>query len=87
MTPLERAARKLRELTIKNGGVCRGDDETGWLEYIDDARAVLLAIREPSEAVLRAMRDTVPVSGHEWEYENDEAVAHWQSMIDAARDE
>ncbi|QUT04859.1 helix-turn-helix transcriptional regulator [Sphingobium phenoxybenzoativorans] len=51
---------------------------------IKEARAALAALRQPTEAILKAMRDTVPIDGHEWEYVESGAAEHWQAMIDAA---
>lgn len=50
MTPLERAARALSARTIS---------PNGWKDFIDDARAVLLAIREPSEGMTVQMAEAV----------------------------
>lgn len=47
------------------------------------ARAGLEAIPASDGALLAAMRDSVPVDGHEWEYLDAEAPAHWTSLIDA----
>lgn len=58
-----------------------------WRNWEPAARAAIAAMREPTEGILQAMRDTVPVSGYEWEYETDEALPHWQAMIDAALEE
>lgn len=48
------------------------------------AMAVLLAMREPTQAILAAMEHTVPANGHEWDFAEWMAVEHWQAMIDAA---
>jgi hypothetical protein len=80
---LERLARTLRELTKQNGRQCHGDDETGWRYYVDDARAVLAAIRQPSEemvshgALQLAEGDGVDV-------DLQQVAAAWRQMIDAA---
>lgn len=56
-------------------------------EWIEDARAAIEAMREPTPGILAALRDNVPVYGHEWEYEEDEAPICWRAMIDAALSE
>ena len=77
-TPLERAARALAYGT----GV-----EDDWPQWIPAARIVLLAIREPSEAMIKSGTD-VPcddfVSGGLIYSTDDEAKAIYQAMIDAA---
>lgn len=60
------------------------DGKPLWQDYLPEARAVLAAIREPSEGILQAMKRTVPCDGHEWEFADWCAVEHWQAMIDAA---
>ena len=79
MNMLELAARAL----VDNYPLDSGETPLDWEEVLPVVRAVLGAIREPNEAVLKTMRNTVPVDGYEWEYRDDEAVAHWQAMIDA----
>ena len=81
MTSIERVARKLRDLTLKNSGKCRGDDETGWRDYREDAIAILEAIREPSHEMLEGaarvdLGPEGPVGGREY----------WGAMIGAAID-
>jgi len=100
MTPLERAARAVRdEIAIPHGDgtfVVEG----GFREdrfFLEVARAVIAAIREPSEAVRKAMRQTIPVDGYEWEYNDpiisdgvvidDEPGDCWRAMIDALLEE
>jgi len=102
MTPLERAAAAVREEMCAYRCAYRSADM--WMteggrrsdnDFTDIARAALAAIREdPGEAVRRAMRETVPVTGHEWEIMEreelgngmviDPMLEHWQAMIDAA---
>jgi hypothetical protein len=48
-----------------------------WKDYIDQARAALAAIREPSEAMRRAAYPHLP-------HASLEALRVWQSMNDAA---
>ena len=64
-TPLERAARALCER--------HGYSANAWPAYVDSARAVLMAIREPSKAMYAA--GALQSGG---------AVAAWQATIDAA---
>lgn len=91
MTPLERAARALCTLDGKEPDVGEPFDveaqpfggpassEPSWLSYRDAARAVLQAIREPSDAMLDA--------GDIWTNEQCSPDAIWQAMIDAALEE
>lgn len=79
MTSIEQVARKLREMSLKNGGKCRGNDETGWRDYRDDAIAILETIREPSEEMLEAaaridLGPEAQIGGKEY----------WGAMIGAA---
>ena len=72
-TPLERAA---RALCVRNEG-----NELSWDWWLDDARTVLLAIREPSEA----MHSNVDAMLHaDGAYMDCSDTAVWQAMIDAA---
>lgn len=90
MTPMERAAEALRGAVYEDDRV---SDQMHQEAAKAAVRAVLAAIREPSDAVRRAMRDTVPVDGHEWEHMEreelgnglvlDPAADHWRGMIDA----
>jgi hypothetical protein len=90
---IERATRALAK------SQCGVDDLDGLDEEMqaklrEDVRAVIAAMREPSAAILQAMRDTVPVDGHEWDYLETERLSngmvldapgdHWRAMIDAA---
>ena len=77
MTPLKRAELAILQVARERGVIM------GCVAANHMAIEVLSAIREPSEAVLKAMRDTVPVDGYEWEYMEAEAAPHWQAMIDA----
>jgi len=85
MTPLERAATAVREAdgTYPNGdgkwmaeGGIVGDDH--WLSI---ARAVLEAIREPSEVMAKAGTDTLPAFEAPLQADASDC---WQAMIDAA---
>lgn len=51
------------------------------------AHAILNAMREPTPVILKALRESVPVNGCEWEYAEEEGPDCWRAMIDAALDE
>lgn len=53
MTPLERAARAVYKVSY-NGPYGPEDEDAAWRTQLDAVRAVLTAIREPSEAMDRA---------------------------------
>ncbi|MEJ5979495.1 hypothetical protein WG901_22770 [Novosphingobium sp. PS1R-30] len=82
MTPLELAARSL----CNNEG--HDPDRVGlsnngdhyWTTYVGKARAVLEALREPSEAMLEAVY-------REMRFDDGTALKAWQRMIDAALEE
>lgn len=78
MTPLERAARALAE-TYNRHRIPGAPDNPGAdpVDY-EDARAVLRAIREPSEGMVQ-----VGCSGGDWPY----AADTWSAMIYAALEE
>lgn len=57
MTPIERAARVIAELA--GGGPWERMSEPHRESYIDEARAVIAAIREPSEAMVQAYADGI----------------------------
>lgn len=75
MTPLERAARALCKRN------CGADDN--WPIWFNDARAVLLAIREPSNEMIDAGRDVGPAAP----YGLHEVRERWETMIDKALEE
>ena len=84
MTPLERAASALQ--TAWDGGEAEGLPPIAFSEtearYL--ARAVLQAIREPSEGMLEAGKEDSGIDG----YVNDFwPIVPWQAMIDAALSE
>lgn len=83
--PLERAARALYRTGDFDHNQL-GEDEI-WPDLVDYARAVLMAIREPIEAMVAVggvhAADTPPIS----EEGNVAAIAVWQAMIDAAMEE
>lgn len=101
MTPLERAARALyksRNEHIEIIGAPFG--LKGYVppfeelhpysqrQYLDEARAVLQAIREPSEAMVSSAHHGIEFSDglSESEYK-DAPIACWQAMVDAALSE
>lgn len=63
------------------------DGPPGDLDWPAIIRAALLAIREPSDAVLKTMRDTVPMGGMEAEYVDEDAGPCWTALIDAILNE
>ena len=81
MEPLERAARALCELAGNPPGAAMGGKPL-WMDYLPEVRAVIKAIREPSDGVISsaahlfegAVRPTL---------EGDEAKKAWRLMIDA----
>jgi hypothetical protein len=72
---IERAARALARRDSNGPG-----DESEWPSYTNDVRAVLRAIREPSEGMVEAYLRPKKMKF-------DGAVATWQAMIDAAMGE
>jgi len=69
MDMIERAARALWEM----------GDAGVWEDWIPEVRAVLAAIREPSEAMIAA-GEQAPCHDDK----GDESTPVWQAMIDAA---
>lgn len=78
MTPLERAVERIYS------EVTKADRSIDKIEARAIVRTVLLAMREPSDAIIDAMRKTIPVDGHEWEWVPEDAADCWRAMIDAA---
>lgn len=84
MTPLERAARALCELAGNPPGATM-NGKALWQDYLPEVRAVIAAIREPSQTMVNAGNRTKPynVTG------NCEGTIHpvvqraWPAMIDA----
>lgn len=77
MTPIERAARALCSLD-GNPENATMDGKSLWQDYLPEVRAVLAAIREPSEAALRAGEEIID------EYSPGTPVdLAWKAMIDA----
>src|SRR5688572_5024787 len=77
MTPLERAARAVYKLG-DNGPYGPEDEDEQWHQHVDVARAVLQAIREPSEAMEEAGDSCLGLAT---------SPVIWQAMIDAALEE
>lgn len=91
MTPLERAAKTPSPVALATKEVERtlrmfNYREGNLAEHRALVRAVLQAIREPSESMVTAASENAqPISEPgAWSYPDDLARAHWQSMIDAA---
>lgn len=99
MNSVERAARALStaegiDPDYIGPGMC-GDP--AWRFKVSTVRQVLEAIREPDEAIRQAMRDNVPVDGHEWEFMEREELSNgviidpardcWHALIDAVLDD
>lgn len=82
-TPLERAARALAEAEVSGMRALGIQVELPhWPHYIVPARAVLMALREPSNAMLNAGNDGV------YDQSGDtNPFVIWQDMIDAAMTE
>lgn len=83
-TPLERAARALCRAQglpedYTGQGTC-GDPS--WKFKVEQARAVIMAIREPSEAMLAATRKFAQAS-EAHAYTDMRAKSEWRAMIDA----
>jgi hypothetical protein len=70
MEPLERAAKAIAKRNYP--GASEADIEEMWGGYVDDARTVLEAIREPSEGMLE------PFGIHKARMK-----MNWKAMIDA----
>jgi hypothetical protein len=75
--PLESAARALCKLDGRPDHA-EMNGITLWQDYLPKARAVLLSVREPSDAMLAAA-DALPCSVG--------TTACWQAMVDAALSE
>lgn len=82
MTPLERAARALARFSVQSEAhfpyISKTEAERSWQAYVPQAKAVLEAIREPSEAMVRLGGCRMDDGG------DSDAVLVWQAMIDAA---
>ena len=88
MTMIEKVARAINSALETYSGT----DGEELMRYT--ATAAIRALMEPSDAVRQAMRENVPVSGYEWEYnyplllsnglEFDDEGDCWRAMITAA---
>lgn len=85
MTPIERAARNLAEMHAdtferRSPTVEREYADAHWRDYLPEVRAVIAAIREPSEAMLNASTEG---------QSSREGVARfvWTAMSDALPEE
>lgn len=89
MSPIEKAASAIAELRCehrnrKDAGLAKEGfwpDRHAQPSDTEIARAVLVAIREPSEAMIEAGADE---QGDCHGYESKAALAQWQAMIDVA---
>jgi len=88
VTPLERAARALYRQG-DTGPYGPADEDEQWHQFIDDARAVIEAIREPSEAMTKAGRDSLEHDSDGSLLGGPEEAAHntYSRMIDALLEE
>lgn len=88
MTPLERAARALFKRDPGPYGDCVDwaiEQDFGWCDRVDDARAVLQAIREPSEHAMDCGAYRLP--GIDAAAKQAKARDVYRAMIDAALEE
>lgn len=86
---LERAARALCELAGNPPGATM-DGKPLWMSYLPEARAVLAAIREPTENMGFAANEATPIdtgAGFNCRVSTREAGLIWQAMINAALDD
>jgi len=87
MTPIEQAARAL----VGSYPLDSGETPLDWQDVVPVVRAVLTALREPSEAMVRAadvdgaMEASYPDSDGSFATGGERLV--WQAMIDAALEE
>jgi spore cortex formation protein SpoVR/YcgB (stage V sporulation) len=76
---IERVARVLtRKVGARVFGAEHADwyENNYWLRYLDDARAVIEVLRDPTDAMLK--------DGHEARTSTGDGEKIWQAMIDAA---
>ncbi len=78
ISPLELAARAIVNRNWPS--LCEADVSEMWPDHIEDARAVLMAIREPSGGMILAANLEDIQAMHSPEAE----ITCWQAMIDAA---
>jgi len=83
MTPLERAARAL----VDNYPLDGGESPLAWQEVLPVARAVIVAIREPSEGMLEAAYRDLNLSREDADTPDVEITRAWRAMIDALLEE
>jgi len=84
MSPIERAARALCELDGNPPGATM-DGKPLWMDYLPEVRAVLGAIREPSEEMVSAGNKSRPynVTGYCEGTIHPVVQRAWPAMIDA----
>lgn len=80
MTPIERACRALCELDGHPPGITM-DGKPLWMDYLLEARAVITAIQEPSEAMVNAAVLRGQANGYT------DVVGQHRAMIDAMIEE
>ena len=85
MSPIERAARALALWYIINRDAWSADDpyavdwvNSMWREYVAPARAVIAAIREPSEEMVKAAEGVDFIGPGENDF-----IGEWRAAIDA----
>lgn len=74
MLMIERVARAL--------SLHRDGAEIWWQDYVSDARAAILAMREPTEGMISDMQDTIRFISDGW-FPADGVVTVWTDGIDA----
>lgn len=83
MSMVERVARALKAVEMERAGIVEEAEmriDMEWPLVVQDARAALLAMREPTEEMLEWLRDTGAVGlAERWKGKD-----IWQAMIDAA---
>lgn len=77
MEMIERVARELREMTKRNGGSFRGDDQSGWRDYVHDAEHLVEVMRSPTPEMVRA--------GEAWRDHCSDTDSLFEEMMKAAR--
>lgn len=84
--PLERAARALCELAGNPPGATM-DGKPLWMSYLPEVRAVIAAIREPSDRPEGWGWGDIPGINVEYGICQDGPAAAWRAMIDAMLNE
>lgn len=84
MTPLEHAARALCHLD-GHPEMATMDGKPLWQDYLPETRAVLAAIREPSQSMREAGAEIIRAlcPDHSVTAAEDDAACVWRLMIDA----